>query len=118
MKGWRPSALSIGLETGSGSLAGEFLAGHRIDRPVFFRGSPGSRSRDPDSLFALIGSAAAESGKRRRASAIMKRRQPFTSRKRPEELEMKTKKTTHERRRTGGADAARSLIHGGKGRKK
>jgi hypothetical protein len=34
-KGWRPSACPR-LETASGSFCGRILAGHRIDRPVFF----------------------------------------------------------------------------------
>ncbi len=39
-EGLAPVRLSIGLETGSGSFAGEFLAGHRIDRPVFIQEGP------------------------------------------------------------------------------
>jgi hypothetical protein len=38
--------------------------------------------------------------------------------KRPEQLEMKTKATTHEPGRTGAVDAARGLLQGGKGRRK
>jgi hypothetical protein len=41
MKGWRPSAWHK-LETGSGSFAGEILAGRRIDRPVFYPWSAGT----------------------------------------------------------------------------
>jgi hypothetical protein len=43
---------------------------------------------------------------------------PSPRSKRPEELEMKTKKTTHDSMRTGAADAARDLLSGGKGCKK
>jgi hypothetical protein len=48
-EGLAPVRYSQKLETGSGSFAGEFLAGHRIDRPVLFRKAPvrGRMSRDP-----------------------------------------------------------------------
>jgi hypothetical protein len=63
------------------------------------------------SLFALVGSAAARLGNGARASAIIKRRQPFTSfRKGKDELEMKTKETTLKSRRTDSADGARGLL--------
>ena len=71
MKGWRPSACPW-LETGIGlGKAGVSHAERRIDWPVFFREVLGPRAHDPGirgrrgSLFALIGSAAAESDKRR-----------------------------------------------------
>jgi hypothetical protein len=37
MKGWRPSALAKGSNTGSGFLRGRNSAGHRIESPVFTR---------------------------------------------------------------------------------
>ena len=74
MKGWCPSAIPKGPKPVR-AFCGRILAGHRIDRPVFFRDTRGSWSgiRGPwGSLFALIGSAAAESDEYARASAIMK----------------------------------------------
>ena len=46
MKGWRPSACPW-LDAGSGFFKRAILAGRRIDRPVFFRGSsvPGLMTR-------------------------------------------------------------------------
>jgi hypothetical protein len=90
MKGWRPSLAEF--DAGSGSFAGEFLAGHRIDQPVFFRGSPGLWSRDPGSLSRSSGSAAARSGNGAHTSAIMKKAPTLhLARNGKDEPEMKTR---------------------------
>ena len=61
MKGWRPSACPLGSKPVR-ALCGRILAGHRIDRPVFFREVP---VLGPAFLFRAHRVAAAESDKRR-----------------------------------------------------
>jgi hypothetical protein len=84
MKGWRPSAWHE-LETGSGSFAGEFLPDIGSIVLPYPRGSwsPDLRAGDPWTPgfpFRALAARGRQVGQRRaRASAIMKRRQPFTS---------------------------------------
>ena len=124
-EGLAPVRLFIGLETGSGPFAGEFLPdigsiGLSLSQEVPVPGLTCPGSVDGAVPFSRSCSfAAARSGQRGPcARDHEKRRQPLTSLERPEELECKTKKTTYEPMRTGSADAARGLIQGGKGRKK
>ena len=73
---------------------------------------------DPGSLFALLQLAAARSTWRAQASAIIKKRQPFTSLERPEELEVKTQGNDTEALANGQRRVARGLLQGGKRRTK
>jgi len=90
MKGWRPSACQ-GSKTGSGSLwSGIGSIGLSLF-PVL--GLLGPRRGTP--LFAQRGSAAARVGRKRRPSVRDKKKAPALHLPRkPEELELKTKKTT------------------------
>ena len=101
MKGWRPSACPLGLETGSGSFAGEFLPDIGSIGLSFPRG-PGPRgltrgSVDPSFPFRMNEAPRppGSDGNGAQASAIRKGASPSPRSKRPEELKMKTKESTH-----------------------
>ena len=114
-KGWRPSAVQ-GLETGSGSSPrGRILAGHRIDRPVFFPAprSPAScpgmlcgRRGSPDSVqWAPRPAGRAEMAPARltRTRIAIEKRPALHLLKRSEEPGVKTRRNDEQRGYNGGA---------------
>jgi hypothetical protein len=131
MKGWRPSAIQR-LETGSGPFSGRILAGHRIDRPVFFPRLLGVRSRayDPgiltrgsvdsrDSLFAQSGSRPPSRTEMASKRPRSKRRQPFTCVLTLEDLKTKTEGTiTSRNERASPAPPSASKAGSGPEKKK
>ena len=98
MKGWRPSACPLARRRIGLGEAGEFLPDVGSIGLSFSARSPGLMTRAPwtPSLFALIGSAATDRTNDAQASAIMKKRQPFTCLNRPEEPKAKTEGTDDE----------------------
>ena len=111
-EGLAPVRLSIRLETGSGSFAGEFLPDIGSIVLPYPRGSwsPDLRAGDPWTPgfpFRALAARGRQVGQRRaRASAIMKRRQPLPLSKRQGRTRNETKETTPKPMRTGGAHAA------------
>ena len=117
MKGWRPSACSIGSKPvwallranflpDIGSIGLSFSASPSWARPgprVPFRAHEAPRPRGR--------------AEPRRGVHDKKGASPSPCSERPGELEMKTKETTHAPRGTGSADAARGLPQGRKRRK-
>jgi hypothetical protein len=96
------------VDPGSGFLSGLNSCRTSDRSACLFPRSSGSWPMDARvPFFAQRGSAAATVGRNgARASAIRKGASPSPRSKRPEELEMKTRETTHEPKRRGGADAA------------
>ena len=114
MKGWRPSACPLGSKPVRARFKRTNSCRTSDRSACLFRGSPGFwlRGRAGSLFRAHRGSAAARVGRKRRPSVRDHENgaSPSPRSKRPEELEMKTKETTHEPGRTGSADAARGLL--------
>jgi hypothetical protein len=128
-EGLAPVRYSQRLETGSGSFAGKFYAGHRIDRPVFFPPllGPRPRAHDPGTTrgirgqpgfpFRAIGLAAARSAQAA-SERLAIETAPALHFKKLEEPKRKQKERENDPKQTSNACAAVAPFEPGSGPKR